>query len=964
VAEFEQLVAAVEAAKAHDPLAPVTVVVPSNYAGLSLRRRLARQLGGVVNVQFLTIERLAELLGAPALAAAGAKPLTKAVRTEALRAALSHEPGAFAPISAHPATLDSLDATFADLRQASDGALESIAAMSGRAADVVRLYRATRARVAGRYYDPHDLALAAAEAAPTNGFGAVVVYMPRRLAPSMRQMVHRLGVAVIDRAVDATPQVDRVISAEDPDEEVRAAVRLVMARARAGTALHRMAIVWPSDQQYAVLVHQQLDAAGIRHNGPATRTLAHTVAGTALLQLLALPDRDYRRDDVIAWLASAPVLERAGGRDGVPASQWDVVSAAAGVIGGADQWQSRLIAYGAEQAERKNVLELEDEVEPWRLERIDLNVERAARLRVFMAELVGTLERATGEHTWAALSEWACSLFDRYLGTEDRHYRWPDGEQDAWRRIRGAVEQLSVLDDMGTRVDRARFRQAVSAELAAPAARHGQFGTGVFTSHLRAALGTEFDVVVALGLAEGTLPGRRREDALLPDAERAATAGEVRPRGDAQQDELHDFRSALAASRGERVLTWPRTDPRRRRARLRSRWVPPDAAEDVIESFQQGLGGAPAATLTDYDLRDLLEWVERGGEPLDHTLAAELPAFGAGLLAAAFRAGSEFTRFAGNVGPGCVDPLDGTAPLSPTSLEQYAVCPARYFYAKVLHLNAPERPEEIRRIAPITKGSLVHEVLERFVRDVLEDPTARNEAHLLELAEAAFDDYHAKGVTGAPLLWRYERELMRRELLRFFAEDDDGSEPLAAELGFGYDGEVPVVLTLPNGRQIGFRGTADRVDRMPDGTLRVTDYKTGGDAKYRALATDPVGRGRLLQLPLYGLAARERFGDEHTPVTSRYWMVAEKADFREHPVPVDDDTIETLRKVLGVLVDGITGGRFPARPGEENWRGGWEECRYCDFDRVCQADRDRAWERVRTTPELEAYVELAEASTD
>jgi hypothetical protein len=148
---------------------------------------------------------------------------------------------------------------------------------------------------------------------------------------------------------------------------------------------------------------------------------------------------------------------------------------------------------------------------------------------------------------------------------------------------------------------------------------------------------------------------------------------------------------------------------------------------------------------------------------------------------------------------------------------------------------------------------------------------------------------------------------------------------------------------------------------MPDGSIRVTDYKTGSDFKYKALKDDPVDRGRLLQLPLYGLAARARFGDDDTEVQSRYWMVAERTDFRSWKVAVDDETIDRLRHALGVLVDGITAGRFPARPGEEDWRGGWEHCTYCDFDRVCQADRDRAWERVRTTPELEAYIELAEA---
>ena len=67
---------AVARAKHEDALAPVTVVVPTNSVGVSARRRLASgELGptsptgrGVVGVTFLTVYRLAELLGAAELA--------------------------------------------------------------------------------------------------------------------------------------------------------------------------------------------------------------------------------------------------------------------------------------------------------------------------------------------------------------------------------------------------------------------------------------------------------------------------------------------------------------------------------------------------------------------------------------------------------------------------------------------------------------------------------------------------------------------------------------------------------------------------------------------------------------------------------------------------------------------------------------------------------------------------------
>jgi RecB family exonuclease len=478
------------------------------------------------------------------------------------------------------------------------------------------------------------------------------------------------------------------------------------------------------------------------------------------------------------------------------------------------------------------------------------------------------------------------------------------------------------------------------------------------------------------------VPAPDRHDALLPPPAEDA---------DPVADDHDLLLAALAAGR-ERVLLWPRVDPRLGRERLPSRWLLDAAARlsptperpvlsvadladlakpagpiRVIESFGAGVA-APTTplSLADYDLAALTRWAAAGGQPREHFLTAELPRLAAGLEAATARISPRLTRFDGLVGADASAAAGLGAVMSPTSLEVYAACPLRYLLRQVLRVAVTDKPEEILRLRPLDKGTLVHTILERYVRTLLEGEP-RSLDRLLAIAHQAFTEVEDRGLTGKPLFWRYERELLLRELRRF--HDEDHLTPVAAELAFGFEDEPPVTVGLDDGRVLRFRGSADRVDRDGAGGLVVTDYKTGGLTDYEDLrknmGTDPVDRGRKLQLPLYALAA----GDRHAradagrdePVQSRYWFTSERGRFETIGYPVDERVLARLREVLTVVADGIAAGAFPARPGEVD-RQSYRNCKWCDYDRLCQRDRGRQWDRKRDAPVLAGYVALAEGT--
>src|SRR6476659_9872742 len=168
----------VASAKSADPMAPVTIVVPNNVAGIVARRHLAAGLGdgrtGVAAIDVTTLERLAERLAAPSLAPR--RPVTPPVLAAAWRSALATEPGVFAEVAGHPATVQALAAAHRVLRDVDETALDDIEGLGGLAAEVVRLHRMVAAALLPEWYDVAALLGAAVAVAPTAEPGAVILY--------------------------------------------------------------------------------------------------------------------------------------------------------------------------------------------------------------------------------------------------------------------------------------------------------------------------------------------------------------------------------------------------------------------------------------------------------------------------------------------------------------------------------------------------------------------------------------------------------------------------------------------------------------------------------------------------------------------------------------------------------------------------------------------------------------------
>ncbi len=1102
----EALAEAVGRAKAGDPLAPVTVVVPNHYVGLAARRALGRRerngTRGIAAVAFRTAYSLAEHLGGTEMADQGRRGVSSTVIAAAVRAALRRDPGHFRGVETHPATERALTRAHRELSELDRYQLAALSQQSPRAADVVRVHGEVAAALEAEFSNEQQLARAAAAAvradpsAARRQLGPVIVFLPQSVTGSqagllravadvteatiiagatgaedadatVRASLRRLGA---DLDTSETPAgtapnrpagTVRALSVSDADDEVRHAVRAVVDAARAGTPLGRCAVLYGVETPYVRLVGDALDAAGINRCGATASTVETSLLGRSLLEMLALRDQGFSRRAVMAWLAGAPVgIKRPdpdaargdgeaadkdnlsykaapGHKDGlidetapdtkapphdetapdtkapphdetapdtkapphdetapmkwqsVPSAAWEREARSARVESGIDSWRQRLDRYAADCAAEAERLKA-DEDQMWLGVRLRRRAERASELLAFVEELHRDLDPQPAPLTWADLAAWCQQLVHKYLGGRLRR-SWPDEERGLAERVESAINRLGDLDGTDDDPSSAAFRRALQLELEGAPHRHGRLGAGVLVGPAELALGVELDLAVVCGMAEGTFPARRNDDALLPDRERRAVGRDLPARGDRSGDDHRALLAVIAAAR-RTVLLYPRGDLRRAADRWPSRWLTEQAGSlEEVPSFVAGLRrtGFPAHA-HEYDARCLLDWhYDRGrGASSPQDDLTRLPSvrkrveLRRGIELHRGRLSSRLTRFDGNLADGDLreaalpHPTAGDQVTSASRLEAWAGCPHRYFMRYVLRVEAIDDEDDEHRISPLERGSLVHRILERWLTEAIDHgavpspPEAwpdRLRARLTAIGEEECDRLATRGLVGRKLYWEYDRRQILADLDRFVDFDDARraqyrSRPAAAELGFGMPDSPggPAAIEIGHGRSLKIRGSIDRVDETDDGGLLVIDYKTGSARSYEKLSLeDPTLGGSRLQLVLYDLAARRLRGAADTADShGAYWFVSSKGRFIEIGYPTNAARQQVLEAV-GAVVDGIGAGLFPLHPEEPGWKPR-VSCRYCEPDGMGTKDQWRDWQRKQRDPALATYLDLIE----
>ncbi len=975
---YEALTRAVAAAKDGDPLRPVHLIVPSEPVGVAARRWLARSTGdgtaGIAGLPVFTLRRLAETIATPIMAREGRRPVTPAVHVGAMRGALASDPGVFAHAAEHPYTASALTEASRALRPIDDETLDRFAAQRAITADVVRIHRRVTTTLMTQFYDEEELLTVAASLLQRTDLPDSIIFLPGDLAPAEQTLVAALarcsavtaiaavtGSAGDDRVVGSIAAAlgapapaaasaaaalgHEVLSTPDPDDEITAVVALVGQALAAGTPGHQIAVVYPSASPYPRIIHEQMDAAGIAQYGRGVKPAAERRYGRAIRALLELPERDFRRAEVMAWLADAPV--------DAPAAKWDRISRAAGVVSGSD-WERRLEAYRHSERARADEADAAGNGDSADWSRADAAA--AGDLAAFMSALRSDLAAIAAATTWDVLSDRLAGLWARLLPLT---LKAPE-EVKVHERITSFLNALGRLEGAAGPASLMAAQEMLELELRNDLDRVGEIGKGVMVGSIADAAGLEWQLLFVVGMAEGKLPAVAADDPLLPESVRISSGG-LLPTWRERQDAQHRTLLAAIAGADRCVLSYPRGDTRSSATHIPSRWLLPTLQAMLGGDFQatDKLGAHPSILFRRSAAEALLS-----ARPIHQAQYAQRHALSdpaavdpiAGQMAAD-RAEGAFSRFTGFVGTSV--PLPEIGP-SPTALQAWFACPHNYFLRHVLKVRPLEEPDEAIEMSALDQGTLLHKVLEDLVRCWPDpgygEPWPPDLVQRLEvLIDAQFAHEERHGIVGLRSPWENTKRKLRRDLRSWIGLDNalrSGRwKPIAPELAF-----AGLAVELPDGTTIALRGSADRVDADADGNLRVLDYKSGKSDKYTGLsAEDPTKRGAFLQLPLYALAAERAHGRGPQPTAALFWFISEAEKGRTIGYDVTDDVRRKAVQTIAVAVHGHRSGLFPPRPVEHS---GAYECPACSPDGLGERQSASGFEALLADPRLAEYREV------
>lgn len=229
--------------------------------------------------------------------------------------------------------------------------------------------------------------------------------------------------------------------------------------------------------------------------------------------------------------------------------------------------------------------------------------------------------------------------------------------------------------------------------------------------------------------------------------------------------------------------------------------------------------------------------------------------------------------------------------VSYSQIDTFDICPLKYFYRYAV--NVP-----IKTHHSAVFGTAIHETLKEFYQNI--------ENASFDLLSTLYEkNWSSEGYENK------EHEIARKasglEMLKKYYEIN--SKDWGKQVYLEKDFNIKI-------GDVNFVGRIDRIDKLPDGTYEVIDYKTGGNAKLT-----PKNK---FQLSIYALACAKDLGIEVSKLSCYFLENNKKVSLKK--LPTDLESVEN--EILNYL-EQIKNSSFEPTPNHY--------CNLCDFRLVCPA---------------------------
>jgi len=756
-----------------------------------------------------------------------------------------------------------------------------------------------------------------------------------------------------------------------PKEEVESIAQEIIRLVDEGLAYSEIAIGTPDLSSVTSLINNVFPQFGLPFTSSATIPLSSSPVIQAFVQLLEIPSRGYRREDLVEAYSS-PYLGLLNANSPVTPITVDKIAREAFIIDGLSSWTTSL----PQLTTRLRDLFSSPETPEYRRKEIEREIQQIEMVSAITQPILQHLKSLEPSGTLQKHINSVRALFSS-LKINPSKIAGTVQEGEDLRQFSTLLCEMEKNSSLyrGREIEYPDFVKILKGELQKRRTQRHRTGQGIRVIGIRELQDQKFPILFLMDLTNERLPYVPGHLPYLTDSEEMVLNPDMKRMN--LRDERFYFISALCASTRGLYVTCtnaPEKDglipsPFFREIQQNIptlEWIPspPEASTRFRQAYAgKCLGGrtlpnpsilpeiADPIRLADLLSRINIEYFHRTGEydsPFDGVLCEDVEICA------------------------CLDGRFGDERIYSVSvLEKYASCPFSFYLNHVLGLEA--LPDVEITLSPADKGTLIHHILAQFYAQWIHErgtpPLAEDRDRALQqlrlITEKELADFGKDGPAWDALksdllgMGGYHKGILERFLDVEIARAQSRLCPAFFECSFGFEGvgnsisPEPVTIHVKGeeGASFKIRGFIDRVDVSDDGTFTISDYKAGNHPKLSEIMS-----GKSLQLPLY-LRSFEILTGKKAAAGAYYKIhrkeVSHQAELYDpaHPQVIEvfsarsrmgdtcfDEVIEQSIRSAWTSIQSIRCGLFhpPKDPCESS--------AYCDFRKICRFSKFRVLE--------------------